>query len=133
MSIKLSNRAPLLKADASVKLAIESSIYREKQWLKKSSTVVKCRELFEKLSETEHIPTVDNCPNVAMSTLIEVPKLKRAANKLIAEDYINYWNAVAKPLTVQGDFLRLLAKEKEHKAMELEQQEPKGSVKEENI
>ena len=65
----------------------------------------------EKLSETEHIPTVDNCPNVACSVVAEVPKLKKAANAAIAENYLDYWNEVAKDLIVQGDFLRLLAEE----------------------
>ena len=65
----------------------------------------------EKLSETEHIPTVDNCPNVVCSTVAEVPKLKKAANEAIAENYLDYWNEVAKDLIVQGDFLRLLAEE----------------------
>ena len=100
-----------MKADPDVKLAIESSIYRESQWLRKSSTVVKCKEILEKLSETEHIPTVDNCPNVACSTVAEVPELKKAANAAIAENYLDYWNEVAKDLIVQGDFLRLLAEE----------------------
>ena len=63
-----------MKADPDVKLAIESSIYRESQWTRKSSTVVKCKDIMEKLAETEHVPTVDNCPNVVCSTMAEVPK-----------------------------------------------------------
>ena len=103
-----------MKADPDVKIAIESSIFRESQWLRKSSTVVKCSEILQKLSETQHIPTRDNCPNVAVSTLVEVPKLKKVANEMIAKDYLDYWNEVAKPLTVQGNFVRLLAEEKAH-------------------
>ena len=65
-----------LKADSAVKHAINSSIYREKQWTRKSSTIVQCDQILDKLSETEHIPAPGNCPNVAVSTRIEVPKLK---------------------------------------------------------
>ena len=103
-----------LKADPDVKLAIQSSIYREAQWTKNSSTVVKCKDIFEELALTEHIPTVDNCPNIACSTIVEVPKLKKAATELISKSYLDYWNEVAKSLVVQGDFLRLLAEEEEH-------------------
>ena len=48
---------------------------------------------------------------VASSTMAEVPKLKKAANEVIASSYLDYWNEVAKGLTMQGDFLRLLAEE----------------------
>ena len=102
------------KADPDVKLAIESSIYRESQWTRKSSTVVKCKDIMEKLAETEHVPTVDNCPNVVCSTMAEVPKLKKAASAAIADSYLDYWNDVAKDLIMQGDFLRLLAEEEAH-------------------
>ena len=103
-----------MKADPDVKLAIESSIYRESQWTRKSSTVVKCKDIMEKLAETEHVPTVDNCPNVVCSTMAEVPKLKKAASAAIADSYLDYWNDVAKDLIMQGDFLRLLAEEESH-------------------
>ena len=103
-----------LKADPDVKLAIESSIYRESQWTRKSSTITKCKEVLEKLAETEHIPTAANCPNVVCSTMVEVPKLKKAANEVITNSYLDYWNEVAKNLVVQGDFLSLLAEEEQH-------------------
>ncbi len=96
-----------MKADTDVKIAIESSIFHESQWTRKSSTVVKCKDIMEKLSETEHVPTMDNCPNVACSPLAEVPKLKKAASAVIAETYLDYWNEVAKDLIMQGNFLRL--------------------------
>ena len=100
-----------MEADPDVKLAIESSIYRESQWTRKSSTVVKCKDIMEKLSETEHVPTADNCPNVACSIMAEVPKLKKAASAVIADSYLDYWNDVAKDLIMQGDFLRLAEEE----------------------
>ena len=46
--------------------------------------------------------------------MVEVPKLKKAANEAINNSYLDYWNEVAKTLVVQGDFLSLLAEEEQH-------------------
>ena len=100
-----------LKADHSVNAALESSIHRESQWSRKSSTVVACKDTFEEIAVTEHIPTASNCMNVAVSRAIEVPNLKKKADQIIAEKYRKHWNAAANDLTVQGEFVLLLAEE----------------------
>ena len=49
--------------------------------------------------------------NVAVSRAIEVPNLKKKADQIIAEKYRKHWNAAANDLTVQGEFVLLLAEE----------------------
>ena len=48
-----------VKADSQVNLALESQLVREAQWVGKSSTVVKCHEIYQKVSD--NMTTSENC------------------------------------------------------------------------
>ena len=100
-----------MKGDKVVNAAMDSAINRESQWSHKSSTIVKCDNLFKQISETQLIPDIDNCVNVACSTAANLPKIKEAMTKSITNEYKDYWNELVKDLTMQGDFVQLLNQE----------------------
>ena len=95
-----------------MKLALDSQISRERLWIGKSSTIVKCKELFEKVSEQMLIPTNENCVNYEVSLAHQMPKLKEAMKKEVQLEYLDKWNDKVKRLVSQGDFLNLLISEK---------------------
>ena len=105
-----------VKADPKVKFAIESQLARESQWVGKSSTIVKCHEIFEKVSEDLLIPTTENCFNYEVSLEKQMPKLKQAVRCEIQLEYLEKWNNKVKDLVMQGDFLNLLISEQSNVA-----------------
>ena len=65
------------------------------------------------LNETNHIPNESNCVNVACSLSVEVPKIKEAVKKVIANEYSDYYDTKVNELMMQGDFLKMLNQEEE--------------------
>ena len=49
-----------LKGDRVVNAALDLALEREKQWSRKSLTIVKCDEIFQEVAETNHIPDPTN-------------------------------------------------------------------------
>ena len=87
------------------------SVQRESQWTKKSSTINQCSEMFNQLSVTNFIPTPDNCYNFECSARSELPKLKKAACKLIQQQFTEKSVNKAKQTPFQGELLVLLTEE----------------------
>ena len=79
------------KADSNVQLAIESQLNRESQWTAKSSTVVQCERIFQKVSENHLILTPTNCNNYESSLATQTPILKAAVRNEVQLDYMNIW------------------------------------------
>ena len=100
-----------VKADCQVKMALDSQLSREKEWIGKSSTIVKCHEIFEKVSDQMLIPTQENCFNYEASLSHQMPKLKEAVKTQVQLEYLERWNEKVKSLVIQGDFLNLLISE----------------------
>ena len=73
-----------IKGDTVVNAALDSALNREKQWEKKSSTLVKCDSIFTEISETQFIPTAANTINLACSTSVELPKIKQVITEKIS-------------------------------------------------
>ena len=67
-----------VKADPKVNFALESQLSRESQWVGKSSTIVECHNILEKVSEDLMLPTPENCYNYEASLSHQLPKLKDA-------------------------------------------------------
>ena len=56
-----------LKADTNVLLAIDSQLSRESEWSRKSSTIVQCQDILDKVQENNSFPTPQNCQNFESS------------------------------------------------------------------
>ena len=100
-----------VKADRNVSLALQSQLSRESQWVGKSSTLVQCQTIFEKISEEIMVPTRENCHDFERTLKDQMPKLKEAAKKEVQLIYLEKWNEKVKDLIIQGDFLNLLISE----------------------
>ena len=100
-----------VKADSQVKMALDSQLSREKQWVGKSSTIVKCHEMYEKVADQMLIPTPENCYNYEVSLSHQMPKLKDAMKAQVQLEYLDRWNDRVQKLVIQGDFLNLLISE----------------------
>ena len=92
-------------ADSTVVKALENSVEREEAWAKKSSTIVKCKQIFTEVGE-----------NIVLSENISsrrraVKDIKKAANKHIAQEYLDKANQHANDMVVQGAFTTILAEE----------------------
>ena len=77
-----------LKGDRVVNAALDSALEREKQWSRKSSTIVKCDEIFQEVAETNHIPDPTNCVNVACST--SAPRTRHPARPAAGEPTLHH-------------------------------------------
>ena len=97
-----------VKADSQVNFALQSQLSRESQWVGKSSTVVQCNDIYEKVSEDMLIPTPENCHNFQSCLATQLPKLKEAVRLEVQFTYLEKWNSRIKDLLIQGDFLKLL-------------------------
>ena len=69
-----------LSEDPVVRKAVACQLERERACVKKSSTAVECEEIFEKLNETNPVPTPGNC-SIATKKL-ETQRLKNLENPL---------------------------------------------------
>ena len=99
-----------LSEDPVVKEALACQVEREGAWTKKSSTVVECQDMFEKLSQTHSITALENCHE--SSKRLEVRSLKKAGKSLVAEKYKDRASEKSRGLEVQGDLARLMEDEK---------------------
>ena len=102
-----------LKADRVVNAALDSGLEREGSWSRKSSTLVKCNSILSTVAETEYIPDGAFTYHYETSVSLAVPKIKEAANKIIANEYLDYFNEKVNNLVMQGDFISLLNEEEE--------------------
>ena len=100
-----------LKADDNVQLAINSQLSREVNWSRKSSTIVQCQTIINRVSENHIFPTEENCYNFQASLASETPKLKTAVKEMVKTDLKAKWNNKVEKLEVQGDFIKLLITE----------------------
>ena len=100
-----------VKADSNVNLALQSQLNRESQWVGKSSTIVQCQTIFERVEEDNMIPTSENCANLEETLRRQLPQLREATRKEVQLEYLNKWNDKVKSLVMQGDFINLLISE----------------------
>ena len=92
-------------ADSTVVEALKCSVEREEAWVKKSSTIVKCKEIFTEVGE--NIILNDNISSRRRA----VKDIKKAANKHIAQEFLNQANQHATDMVLQGEFAVILAEE----------------------
>ena len=100
-----------VKADSNVNLALQSQLSRESQWVGKSSTLVQCQNIFDRVEENIMIPTVNNCANLQSTLRKQLPLLREATRKEVQHEYLSKWNVKVKNLVMQGDFINLLISE----------------------
>ena len=67
-----------LSEDPMVREAVGCQLEREGAWTKKSSTAVECQEMFNKLSESNSIPSPGNIPHQEATRRMEVKRLKKS-------------------------------------------------------
>ena len=100
-----------LIADPVVKEALLCAEEREGQWAHKSSTIVQCKEIFESMKDDNFVPTIENTKNYVTACRIELPKLKKAANQIVGNQYVASANRRAAEIPFQGELLTLLGQE----------------------
>ena len=100
-----------LLADPVVKEALSCAEEREGQWVNKSSTITQCKEVFDQLKEVCFVPTPENTYNCETACRIELPKLKKVANQIVAKQYLEKHNKKAEETPFQGEMVTLLAQE----------------------
>jgi hypothetical protein len=105
-----------LTEDPVVKEAVDCQLQREGAWKKKSSTAMECQEIFESISNTNVIPTRENCDNYISSKRMEMARLKKAAKAVIASRYLEQTNNKSIQLEVQGHLATLLIQEESNMA-----------------
>ena len=98
-----------MKGDETVNACIDSKIEREGNWSRKSSTIVKSQDIIAKLVKTNKIVTMSSVTTLKRNILAA----KKAVKKSVSEDIMEKWNDKVKLLTMQGDFLGLLAEEQQ--------------------
>ena len=77
----------------------------------KSSTITQCKEIFDQLKEDCFIPTTEHTYNYNAVCRIELPKLKKAAKKIVLEEVTAAANTKAAEAPFQGELLTLLREE----------------------
>ena len=77
-----------VKADSNVNLALQSQLSRESQWVGKSSTLVQCQNIFDRVEENIMIPTVNNCANLQSTLRKQLPILREATRKEVQQEYL---------------------------------------------
>ena len=92
-------------ADSTVVDALKCAVEREEAWVKKSSTIVKCKQIFAEVGE--NIVLNENISSRRRA----VKDIKKAANKHIAQEYLDKANQHANEMVVQGEFTVILAEE----------------------
>ena len=100
-----------LKGDKNVQIALDSQLSRESIWVRKSSTVSQCNQIFEEISENPAIPTPENSYNFVSSLQQQTPILKKAVRDTVLKQFQSQYEKQAQDLQVQGEFLELLVEE----------------------
>ena len=105
-----------LKGDTTVNHTLNSRLERESAWTSKYSTINFCDQILNKnvQSDSIFIPTSENTFDVTSSVRSELPRAKKAIKQSIQEFTLEQWNSKVEKLVMQGDFTKLLIKEKEY-------------------
>ena len=102
-----------LKGDDRVNHALDSRLERENKWKRKFSTVKEADKIFKENRTNRNIITnTDELIGLEKVTTIE--KAKKVVKESIKEEVLKTWNSRVKDLTMQGDFIQLLAEEEEN-------------------
>ena len=102
-----------VRGDPVVKEALAVGIQREEAWIRKSSTLCECREIFSELEENNFIPSPTNTYHFNTACHFSLPKLKSETSKIVAKKFLDRCNEKAEALTFQGEFLQLLKQEEQ--------------------
>jgi hypothetical protein len=105
-----------LTEDPIVKEAVDCQLQCEGVWTKKSSTAMKCQEIFESINTTHAIPARENCDNYIGTKRMEIARFKKAAKAVIASRYLEQTNNKSIQLKVQGHLATLLIQEESNMA-----------------
>ena len=70
-----------VRGDPDVQEALDAAVEREEAWVRKSSTVCECRDIYNEVSESCFIPTPLNTYNHS------VAKLKKETNKIVGQRF----------------------------------------------
>ena len=104
-----------LVADVDTVEAIRCAEQRQGQWVKKSSTLLQCRDLMEEIKEDElcFIPSKENTSTFEATVRIELPKIKKVASQKVSQVFRKRAEEEATRIPFQGAMLSLLAQERE--------------------
>ena len=104
-----------MKGDSVVNAALESQLYRESQWSRKTSTIVACENMVAQCVENNQfmLPTPENTWNVSSSIRHETTKAKKTNQQSINQEVLQTWNDKVSKLLVQGEFVKLLIEEQQ--------------------
>ena len=102
-----------LKGDNMVNHALDSRLERESAWKKKSSTIVTANAIYNKNIELNIFSAPDREANNKEKEA-NLKKTKKANRDLLKEESIMLWNSKVQKLVMQGDFVNLLAEEKDN-------------------
>ena len=102
-----------LKGDSMVNHTLDSRLERESGWKKKSSTIVEANTIYTKNIELNKFSAPDG---QASNTEKEanLKKAKKANKDILKEESIKLWNEKVQKLVMQGDFVNLVAEEKDN-------------------
>ena len=103
-----------VRGDPVVQEALDVAVEREEAWIRKSSTICQCRDIFNEVEETCFIPTPTNTYNHNAASRLSLPKLKKQTNTIIAQKYLEKFSDQANNLAFQGEFLQLLQEEQQN-------------------
>lgn len=102
-----------MKGDKLVNHALDSRLERESEWRGKSSTIVAVDRIFSENVQGNKIilPTEDTENSEKIKN---IKKAKKATTESVKDYTLKVWNDKIKKLTMQGDFIELLAEEKQN-------------------
>ena len=102
-------------ADEDTKEALRNAEERESEWVRKSSTILQCKEMMAEMENEDEctIPTPENCANFAVTSRVEKPKVMLVGKKKVASIFQKQSSEEVAKLGMQGELLALLDQEKE--------------------
>ena len=102
-----------LKGDITVNHVLNSRLERESKWKKKKSTIVEANTIYTKNLELDKYSSLD-CQATYKEKVANINKAKKANKDTLKEESLKLWNEKVGKLVMQGDFINLLAEEKEN-------------------
>ena len=102
-----------LKGDNIVNHVLDSRLERETNWKKKKSSIVEDNLIYTKNLELNKFSITDNQTS-NKERLANLNKAKKANKNTLKEESLKLWNDKVGKLVMQGDFINLLAEEKEN-------------------
>ena len=104
-----------IMADEDAKEALRCAEERESEWVRKSSTILQCKDIMEEIDNGDEcvIPTPENCANFAVTARVVKPKVMMIGKQKVAQIFMNQSSEEVNKLGMQGEVLALLDQEEQ--------------------